>query len=76
MTTLIIALLIVLGFIFLVIEFFLVPGFSVPGLAGLAMIGYGIFRARAAYGTSGALIAITVSAVAAIVLVKTALRSR
>ena len=76
MTVFIIGLLLVLGFIFLVVELFFVPGFSVPGLAGLAMIGYGIFRARIAYGTSGVLVTVAVSAVAAIILVRVALRSR
>ena len=71
-----IALLIVIGFIFIIIEIFIVPGFSIPGLAGLAMIGYGIFKARVEYGTTGILIAIAGSAVAALVLVKLALRSR
>ncbi len=42
----------------------------------MAMIGYGIFRARVEYGTTGILIAIAASAVAAIILVKLALRSR
>ena len=76
MTAIIIAMLIVIGFIFLIIEIFIVPGFSVPGLAGLAMIGYGIFKARAEYGASGVLISLAVSAVAAIILIKVALRSR
>jgi len=76
MATLIISLLIIAGFIFVVIEIFLVPGVSVPGLVGLAMIGYGIFKARSAYGISGALIATTVSVVAAVVLIKMALKSR
>jgi len=75
MTIFIIALLLILGFIFLVVELFFVPGFSVPGLAGLAMIGYGIFKARSAYGTSGVLVTVAVSAVAAIILVRVALRS-
>ena len=76
MTTVVVVLLVVVGFVFLAIEFFLVPGFSVPGLVGLAMIGYGIFKARTAYGSSGALIAIAVSAVAVVALIKAALRSR
>jgi membrane-bound serine protease (ClpP class) len=76
MTVIIIGLLIVAGFIFLAIEIFLIPGFSVPGLVGLAMVGYGIFRAHSAYGASGALITIAVSAVAAVILIRGALRSR
>ena len=76
MTAMVIAMLIIIGFIFLILEIFIVPGFSVPGLAGLAMIGYGIFRARVEYGTPGILIAIATSAVAAIILVKLALKSR
>jgi membrane-bound serine protease (ClpP class) len=76
MTAMVIAMLIVVGFLFLILEIFIVPGFSVPGLAGMAMIGYGIFRARVEYGTPGILIAITASAVAAIILVKLALKSR
>ena len=76
MTISIIALLLIVGFIFIVIEVFLVPGFSVPGLAGIGMIGYGIFRAKMTYGSSGALVTFAVSAVAAIILIKAALRSR
>ena len=75
MTAFIITLLIVAGFIFLVVEFFLLPGFSVPGIVGLALIGYGIFRARATYGASGTLITILVSTIAAVTLIKMALRS-
>ena len=76
MTIYIIAFLIALGFVFLVIEFFFVPGFSVPGIAGLAMIGYGVFKAHVEYGTTGAAIAFFSSAVAATILIRVALSSR
>jgi len=76
MTTLIVALLIAIGFIFLAIEFFLVPGFSVPGIAGITMIGYGIYRSSVEYGTSGALITVTLSAAAAVLLIRAAIKSR
>ena len=76
MTTLIVALLIAIGFIFLAIEFFLVPGFSVPGIAGITMIGYGIYRSSMEYGTSGALITVTLSVAAAVLLIRTAIKSR
>ena len=72
----IIAFLIALGFVFLVIEVFFVPGFSVPGIAGLAMIGYGVFKAHVEYGTTGAAIAFFSSAVAVTILIRVALRSR
>ena len=45
MTITIVALTIAFGLILLAIELFLVPGFSVPGIAGITMIGYGIFKA-------------------------------
>ncbi|MCE5250450.1 hypothetical protein LLG96_09555 [bacterium] len=76
MTALIVALIVITGFIFLVIELLLIPGFSVPGLAGLAMIGYGIFKAKTAYGTSGALITLAASLIGAFILIRVALKSR
>ena len=76
MTTSIVIAFIVMGFILLIIEIFFVPGFSVPGIVGLAMIGYGIFKAKAAYGPAGAFITIAVSAIAAVVLIITSLKSR
>ena len=72
----VIALVIAIGFVFLIIEFFIVPGFSVPGIVGLAMIGYGVFKAHTEYGTTGAVIALFTSAVAAVILIRIALRSR
>ncbi len=76
MTVMIIAMLIITGFIFLAIEFFLIPGFSVPGLVGIALIVYGIYRANIGYGFAGITTTIFVSAVAAIVLIKIAIKSR
>lgn len=76
MTIMIITFMIVLGFIFLAIEFFLIPGFSVPGIAGIAMIGFGIYKSSSEYGASGALIAVSVSAVASVLLIKLAIKSR
>ena len=76
MTIVIISALIVMGFIFLAIEFFLVPGFSVPGIAGLAMIGFGIYKSSSEYGSSGALITVSMSAVVAVILVRAAIKSR
>jgi membrane-bound serine protease (ClpP class) len=76
MTTLIVVLLIAVGFIFLAIEFFLVPGFSVPGIAGITMIGYGIYKSSMEYGASGALIAVSLSAVTAVLLIRVAMKSR
>jgi len=76
MTALIVALIVITGFIFLVIELFFIPGFSIPGLVGLAMIGYGIFKAKMVYGTTGALITLAASLVAAFILIRVALKSR
>ena len=76
MTTIIIALLIVSGIILLSIEFFIVPGFSVPGLAGIALIGYGIYRSNAEYSAFGVVVTVTVSVAAALILMKIALKSR
>jgi len=76
MEALIIALLIIMGFIFIVVEVFLVPGFSVPGLMGIAMIGYGIFRALAEYGGTGAFFTVLISAVAAVLLIYIALKTK
>ena len=76
MTIFIIALVVAFGFVFLVIEVLLIPGFSVPGLVGLAMIGYGIFKASTEYGIHGALVTLAVSAVASFILVRISMRSR
>ncbi len=76
MTILTIALLVVCGFVMLVIELLLIPGFSIPGLAGIALIVYGVWRAREAYGVEGALITIVLSIIGAFVIVKLAARSR
>jgi len=76
MTVLIVGLLIAVGFIFIVVEIFFIPGFSVPGLVGIAMIGYGIFKANVEYGMSGALIALTASLLAAAAVIIVALKSR
>lgn len=72
----IIALLIIVGFILLSIELLLVPGFSVPGLAGITMIGYGIFKASKVYGYSGAGITVLVSVVVSLILMRAVLKSR
>lgn len=72
----IIAALIIAGIIALAIEMFLIPGFSIPGLAGIAMIGYGIFRAKTAYGATGAAAAVLASIAASAVLVAVFLKSR
>lgn len=76
MTAIIIALIIVIGFVFMAIEIFLVPGFSIPGLAGIAMIGYGIFKAKVEYGIAGVFVTVAVSIVSAVVLIALSLRSR
>jgi len=76
MNIVIIAACIVLGFVFLIIELFLIPGFSVPGLAGLALIGYGVFKAKVVYGMAGALYTLLLSLAAAAVLVRVAVKSR
>ncbi len=75
-TVIIIALLIIVGFVFLAIEFLLVPGFSVPGLAGITMIGYGIFKASKIYGYTGATITVAVSIVVSLILMRAVLKSR
>ncbi len=76
MTIFIIAALLVVGFIFLAVEFFLVPGFSIPGISGLALIGYGIYKASIEYGSSGALITVLSSVVVTIILIRVSLKSR
>jgi len=76
MTPLVIAGLIVAGFIFLVIELFLLPGFSVPGLMGIAMIGYGVFKAGTVYGKTGMMVSVLGSALAAGLLITAFLKSR
>ena len=75
-TWVVVPLLLITGFVFLIIEFFLVPGFSVPGIVGLAMIGYGIFKAYHVYGATGALIAFAVSIIMTGLLIWLSLKSR
>lgn len=72
----IISLLIIAGFVFIAIELFIVPGFSIPGLAGLGMVGYGIFMTHETYGPRGALIATAISALTAFIVIITAVKSR
>ena len=76
MTILTIALLVVCGFVMLALELLLIPGFSIPGIMGIALIVYGVWRARLAYDVEGALITIVLSAIGAFLLVKFAMRSR
>lgn len=76
MSVFIIAGIVAVGFVFLVIEVFIVPGFSVPGIVGLILIGYGVFKANMEYGATGAVVTLAVSAVAAVLLIRIALRSR
>jgi len=71
-----IGLFIIVGFVFLAIEFLLVPGFSVPGLAGIAMIGYGIFKASKAYGYSGTVITVVVSVAISLIMIRIVLKTR
>ena len=75
MTAAIIVLLVVIGIMFLAIELFIIPGFSVPGLIGIAMIGYGIFKAMLAYGIQGMLTTFVLSILTSILLIKISLRS-
>ena len=76
MTALAVSLLIVGGIVLLAIELFVVPGFSVPGIAGIGLIGYGVYLSADAYGISGAAVALAVSIVASVLLIRTALKSR
>ncbi len=76
MTILTIALLVICGFVMLVVELLLIPGFSIPGIAGIALIVYGVWRARQAYDIEGALVTIVLSAIGAFLIVKFASRSR
>ena len=71
-----IGLFIIVGFVFLAIEFLLVPGFSVPGLAGIAMIGYGIFKASKVYGYSGTVITVVVSVAISLIMIRIVLKTR
>ena len=76
MIILTIALLVVCGFVMLAVELLLIPGFSIPGIAGIALIVYGVWRARLAYDVEGALVTIVLSAIGAFLIVKYASRSR
>ena len=76
MTILTIALLVICGFVMLAVELLLIPGFSIPGIAGIALIIYGIWRARLAYDVEGAIVTIVLSAIGAFLIVKFAAKSR
>ena len=76
MTILTIALLVICGFVMLAVELLLIPGFSIPGIAGIALIIYGVWRARQAYDIEGALVTIVLSAIGAFLIVMFAARSR
>jgi len=76
MEAVIIAVLVASGFVFLIVELILVPGFSVPGLVGIAMVGYGIYRAQDTYGPTGTAVTLVASALLAVIIIRIAIRSR
>lgn len=75
-TLIIITALMITGIILLIIEALIVPGFSIPGLAGLAMMGYSIYKATSTYGALGTSITLLVSIVSAVLVIKLSLKSR
>ena len=76
MTALTVTLLIVGGIVLLAIELFIVPGFSVPGIAGILLIGYGVYLSSGAYGITGAVVTLVISVAASVLLIWAALKSR
>ena len=72
----VITVLMITGIILLIIEALIVPGFSIPGLAGLAMMGYAVYKASTTYGALGASSTLLVSIVAAVLVIMVALKTR
>ncbi|MFU8844287.1 MAG: NfeD family protein [Bacteroidales bacterium] len=75
MTWTIIAILLIVGFLFLLIEILVLPGTGISGIIGLALIAIGIWQAFAVYGVKAGTITLVVSVVLSVVSLSIALKS-
>lgn len=74
MSILLIALIILLGLVFIFIELFLIPGTAFVGLLGLVVSGAGVYLSYDYYGATWGHIFLLVTAVAAVGMLITGLR--
>ncbi len=72
----IIAMLIIVGFLFLLLEILVLPGTTVAGIIGFVLIGIGVWQAYAAYGGVAGTITLAGSVVFSVIALFLALKSR
>ena len=76
MTWTIIAVLIAVGFLFLLLEILVLPGTNVAGIIGFAMIGIGVWQAYAVFGGTAGTLTLVGSAVLSIIALYFALKAK
>jgi membrane-bound ClpP family serine protease len=76
MTWTIIAVIIIVGFLFLLLEILVLPGTSVSGIIGFVLLGIGIWQAYAVYGGLAGTITLIGTLLLSLVALFVALKSR
>ncbi len=76
MTWTIIAVLIGVGFLFLLLEILVLPGTNIAGVLGFILLGIGIWQAYAVYGGFAGTIALSATVIFSIIALYIALKSR
>lgn len=76
MTWTVILVLILVGFLFLLLEILVLPGTNIAGILGFALIGIGIWQAFAVYGTRSGVITLGASFILTIIFLTFALKSK
>jgi len=76
MTWTIIAVLIAVGFLFLLLEILVLPGTTVAGIIGFAMIGIGVWQAYAVFGGTAGTLTLIGAAILSIIFLYFALKSK
>jgi len=75
MTWTIIAVLLAVGFLFLLLEILVLPGTNIAGILGFVLIGVGIWQAYAVYGGAAGTITLGITIVLSFVALYFALKS-
>ncbi|MEZ5082144.1 MAG: NfeD family protein [Bacteroidales bacterium] len=76
MTWTIIAVLIIVGFLFLLLEILVFPGTSIAGIIGFVLIALGIWQSYASYGVMAGTFTLIGSVVLSVILLYIALKSK
>ena len=76
MTWTIIAVLIVVGFLFLLLEILVLPGTSIAGIIGFILIGIGVWQAYAVHGGTAGTLTLVGSVILSVVALYFALKSQ